>query len=173
LTVELPFVAGQGSDVASAKVVAAIFHEHGRPHRFPLEQLEFDPGRKRLRVYLERGTNEAHPRSGGASEYKGIRIGIGPLNLVNMRFPVIREHRGGGYEYDLHEAVLHLFDEELHRTNLDVQLVLNYHGEWGEYDDDDFKSVPFIGTDVTDPPGPMDNEKFRDRAGVIDHRGGQ
>lgn len=39
-----------------------------------------------------------------------------------------------------------------------------------EYDDDDFKSVPFIGKDATNPHGPLDNRKFRDRLGVIDHR---
>lgn len=166
LTVEVPFVANQGYDVAGATVVDAIIHEHGRPQRYPRDQLEFDQQRGRLRVYLERGTNEAHPRAGGASQREGLNLG-----LVDLRYPVIREHRGGGYEYDLRGAVLHLFDEELLRANLDVQLIVSYHGEWGEYDDDDFKSVPFVGQDVTNPPGPLDNAKFRDRAGVIDHRG--
>ncbi len=175
LTVELPFLAGKGADIASARVVDAIFHEHGRPHRFSREDVEFEPQSGRLRVYLERGTNEAHPRAGGAGDYKGIDLNPRFLGLdfdfLDQSYPVIREHRGGGYEYDLRSAVLHLFDEELQRSNLDVQLVVNYHGEWGEYDDDDFKSVPLIGHDVTNPPGPLDNAKFRDRVGVIDHRG--
>lgn len=66
--------------------------------------------------------------------------------------------------------MLNLFDDELLKQNIDVQLVHYYRGQWGEFDDDDFKSWPIIGKNITNPESPLESRKFRDRAGVIDER---
>jgi len=168
LTVHIPF-GGDGTsfDIANATLVDAIVHEHGRPHRYSSDQLKLnDDGR--VVVYLEKGTNEAHPQPGGAGGYDGVPI---LRDLFETEWPVIREHRGPGgdegYVYDLKGSVRNLFDAALVQ-DVDVQLVCLYQGQWGEYDDDDFKNVG--GRDITNAHGPLNQPKFRDRVSVIDHR---
>lgn len=170
LTVHVPFAAGVGADFNRAEILDAIVHEHGRPHRYARKDLDIDPMTGRIRIYLEAGTNEAHSQPGEASDFRGINLDVLDVGLGNWSYPVIREHRGRGYEYDVRGAVRNLFDPDVVRQQVDMQLVRYYRGQWGEFDDDDFKSWPLIGRDSTNPSGPLENRKFRDRYGVIDHR---
>lgn len=167
ITVRMPFKPNVGADVAKAEAIDAIIHEHGRPHRYHWADLNKRDGR--LVVYLETGTNEAHPQPGGRAELKKI-----PYTWIELGH-VIRAHRGTGFEYDLQRhPVKNLFDKAFESTApedfdkvIDVQLVRRYHGQWGEFDNDDYK---WAWGDATNPPGPLDNAKFRDRKDVIDHR---
>ncbi|MFI4917444.1 MAG: hypothetical protein ACIAS6_13180 [Phycisphaerales bacterium JB060] len=157
LTVYVPFTAGKGADAAKAEIVDAIYHEHGNPNRFRREALELVRGVRPV-VYLERGTNEAHPTPGGTARYKGPW----PVD-----FPVIREHRGNGWHYDTRIGLVDLLDAD-NRQRVDVSLVWTYKGEWGEFDADEFKWLH--GHNTTNPPSPLYQSKFAARTEYIDHR---
>ena len=164
LTVNVPIGADATYDFANASLLDAIIHEHGNPNRYPVENLKFENGR--LVVYLERGTNEAHPAPGGNSRYKGFA----GLDL----FPVVRSHSGGGYRYDTFGHVLNLSDPKLAGADaLNAFLISHYRGRWGAYegDVDVDLGVVEIKYDADAPIGPLYNDKFMKRVGVIDHRG--
>ena len=164
LTVKVPIDGSGKHNIGAATILDAIVHEHGNPHRFPIEDLEFEEGH--LVIFLEKGTNEGHPKRGGPSRFKGIP--------KVADFPVVRSHRGGGYRYPTAGHVINIADPNLaHADALDAKLLRLYAGKWGAYEGDvDINLfVAEIKYDANVPMGPLFNDKFMRRYGVIDHRG--
>jgi hypothetical protein len=121
---------------ASFEVLYAIYHHHGKQ----TITVDFDKTEDgRPVVYLERGTNESHPKPGD-DDY----------------FDAVRPHDGRGLAYDTRGFVRNLNTVK----DVDCDLVRSYRGQWGEIDIDNAKSVPWIGQDVTNPPGPPWQEKM-------------
>lgn len=145
LQVRCQFVPG-GGIVDSPVVLYAIIHNHGMQHAVPRERLTFleVDGEPRLHIYLEQESNEPHPRKGD-----------------DDFFAAVRPHNGYGLPYDLRRAFdsegpVHNLDSD---TCLDAELVRLWRGQWGEFDGDVHKSMPW-GKDVTNPHGPSFQDKM-------------
>ena len=122
------------------ELLYAIYHHHG-DQDVTDEFNKTDDGRPI--AYLERGTNELHPKTGGDDFLSGVR-----------------SYDGGGLVYDAKGAVRNLnFCDDV-----DCQLIRNYRGEWGAYHVDNWKDVPWIGHTVTSPKGPPWQDKMWNRS---------
>lgn len=142
-----------GRDVERPLIVLAYMHNHGPVIEVSPSALETD-GTHPV-VYLEYGSNEPHPRAGGAGDrhtsVPGIRrnhriknVGWGRINEIIERV-AIRRHLGRGPEYQTEHAVKNLANEK----DPECSFIINFGGDWG--------------IDGDGPQSPWFNPKMRTR----------
>ena len=148
-------------DVSNAYIMYGLFHNHGRVLLVDKKLVEMDKEEKRPLIYLERGTNEPWPNAGGRG-FNGWPDGVKTTKLwpcgegLESEYKVVREHRGSKVKYDTHKKVKNLDGSP--EEDDEIYLFREYRGQWGEYDDDDYKWLH--GQDATNPRSPRWNEKM-------------
>ncbi|MGE0252714.1 MAG: hypothetical protein AB7G80_03165 [Dongiaceae bacterium] len=135
----------------------ALYHNHGRVLLVKPAMLR-TTSTGRPYAYLEKGTNELWPNAGtrgfggwpqGLLVTKDFGCGEG----LRSEHKVVREHEGHGVSYDTWGKVVNLETS----TSDSAWLILNYRGQWGEIDSDDFKG---LAEDTKNPYGPPWNPKM-------------